>query len=87
MFGELLPEIKVATLTRELNQGFDAVVTIGTTSVFPYISQPVINARLQRALTVEINPGLSEVSDVVEYRLASGAAETLDGIWRQLEYN
>ena len=84
LFGELLPETKVTTLTRELEQGFDAVLSIGTTSVFPYIAQPVLRARMKSALTVEINPGPSEVSDIVEYKLASGAAETLSCLWEKL---
>jgi len=84
LFGELLPEAKMGILARELERGFDAVLSVGTTSVFPYISQPVLRARMKSALTVEINPGQSEVSDIVEYKLASGAAETLDCLWEKL---
>lgn len=85
LFGEMLSTEKVDTLHRELSQGFDAVISIGTTSVFPYIAQPVLRARVAKALTVEINPGRSEVSDLVEFQLASGAAETLTALWSALE--
>lgn len=83
LFGELLPTAKVDTLNRVLKDGIDAVFSIGTTSVFPYISEPVLRARLFRALTVEINPSRTEVSDLVEFKLASGAAETLGRIWEK----
>ena len=84
LFGELLPAAKVDKLHHALRDGLDAVLTIGTTSVFPYISEPVLRARLTGALTVEINPSRSEVTDLVEFKLASGAAETLDWIWARL---
>jgi NAD-dependent deacetylase len=80
LFGEMLPLDKVAVLQRELERGFDAVFSIGTSSVFPYIAEPVIAARMTGALTVEINPGLSEVSDIVEERLAVGASDALSAL-------
>ena len=80
LFGEMLPPEQTRALGTELMQGFDAVFSIGTTSVFPYIAEPVILARRSGALTVEINPGQSEVSHLVEYRLQSGAAATLDAL-------
>ncbi len=35
LFGEMLPADAIAALGRELDRGFDLVVSIGTTSVFP----------------------------------------------------
>jgi len=81
LFGELLPPEKVERLYRELAAGFDLVFTIGTTSVFPYISEPVRVAAQSGRPTVEINPGMSEVSDLVDVKLAIGAAAALDAIW------
>jgi NAD-dependent deacetylase len=81
LFGEMLAMDKVATLSRELDRGFDLVFTIGTTSVFPYIAEPVVRAARAGQPTVEINPGTSQVSDIVEYRLPCGAAAALDAIW------
>jgi NAD-dependent deacetylase len=80
LFGEMLPLDRARVLERELMRGFDAVFSIGTTSVFPYIAEPVIDARRRGALTVEINPGASEVSHIVDYRLRAGAAVAMDAI-------
>lgn len=85
LFGEALPMPKVAQLYAEHENGFDLVFTIGTTSVFPYIAAPVVKAVMEGKPTVEINPGTSEVSRLVRVRLALGAAEALDAIWRQFQ--
>ena len=84
LFGELLPGDRLARLRRELLVGFDAVFSIGTTSVFAYISEPVLQARRRGALTVEINPGESEVSSVVAHRIRARAAPALDRLWAML---
>jgi NAD-dependent deacetylase len=85
LFGEMLPEAAVAVFEREVRRGFDLVVSIGTTSVFPYIAAPVLLARRAGRDTVEINPGTTEVSHVVGHRIQSRAAVALDAIWRRLE--
>ena len=85
LFGEELPLATVELLYAELNVGFDAIFTIGTTSVFPYIAGPVHLARRRGWPTVEINPGRSKVSDYVDVRLSTGAASALDAIWRRYQ--
>ena len=45
LFGEELPETKMARLWSEVQAGFDMVFSIGTTSLFPYIAAPVLKAR------------------------------------------
>lgn len=85
LFGEMLPMDRVRVLQEELMRGFDAVFTIGTTSVFPYIAQPVIDARRRGGLTVEINPGVSEVSHIVTHRIKAGAAVAMDALVRALD--
>jgi NAD-dependent deacetylase len=60
------------------------VLSIGTTSVFPYIAEPVVRARASGVPTVEINPARTEISDVVDHRLETGAAEALGEIGREL---
>jgi len=85
LFGEMLPEAKVERLFRELAAGFDVVFTVGTTSVFPYIAQPVREAVRQGVPTVEINPGTSEVSHLVDVKLSLGAAAALDAIWERYQ--
>lgn len=83
LFGEMLPQDKVALLYEELETGFDLVFTIGTTSVFPYIAEPVRRARRGGIPTVEINPGRSEVSHGVDIRLPLRAAVALEQIWNR----
>ena len=84
LFGETLPEQAVMTLHREMVRGFDLVFSIGTTSVFPYIAQPVFEARRWGAKVIEINPGVTEVSTFVHSRLQMRAVVALQKIWRAL---
>ncbi|HPA51685.1 MAG TPA: NAD-dependent deacylase [Thermoanaerobaculia bacterium] len=80
LFGEMLPTEAVSRLEEELRRGFDAVVSIGTTSVFPYVAAPVHMARAWGAGTVEVNPGETEVSGIVDVRLRCGAAAAMDAL-------
>lgn len=82
LFGEMLPTKACDILQKQLSFGFDLIFSIGTTSVFPYIAQPVIEARRWGVPTVEINPGTTEVSDYVDYKITAGGAEALKNIWR-----
>ena len=82
LFGELLDVDKVRRLEAEVARGFDVVFSVGTTSVFPYVAAPVVRAARRGKATVEINPGRTEVSGIVELRLVMGAVEALEGIWR-----
>ena len=81
LFGEMLPDAPLAELVAQLRAGFDIVFSVGTTSVFPYISRPVVVARMAGLPTVEINPGDTEVSSLVDYRLRGRASDTLEAIW------
>lgn len=81
LFEELLPINKVSYLRRELEQGFDAVFSVGTSSGFPYIAGPVWEASAAGVPTVEINPGHTEVSSLVTHRLRLGAAEAMEKLW------
>ena len=84
LFGEMLPDEAVSVLHREMVRGFDLVFSIGTTSVFPYISQPVFEARRWNAKVIEINPGITEVSPFVHYKLPMRAVEAMESIWQAL---
>jgi len=87
LFGEYLPEGPVAALYQQLGEGFDMVFSIGTTSVFPYIAAPVLEAARVGIPTVEINPGVTQVSNTVEYRIQHTAAASLQALetrWRTL---
>ena len=81
LFGEMLPLDKVQLLKEELALGFDCVFSIGTSSLFPYISGPVEAASRMGRPTIEINPGSSDVSHLVDVKVPLGAARGLDLIW------
>ncbi|MDI3514898.1 MAG: NAD-dependent deacetylase [Rhodocyclaceae bacterium] len=84
LFGEALPGHALERLEAVLEQGVDAVVSIGTTSVFPYIAGPVVWAARQGLPTVEINPGDTMVSGIVDWRLRMCAAEALPELWQRM---
>jgi NAD-dependent deacetylase len=81
LFGEWLPETKVKRLQQEMARGFDLVFSVGTSSQFPYIQEPVRQAHARGGFTVEINPGRTEISSLVDEQIPAGAAETLGAIW------
>ena len=82
LFGEPLSLERLMILFTELDSGFDLVFSIGTSSVFSYIAEPVRMAVQFGRPTVEINPGVSEVSDLVDIKLTMRAAPRLDAIWQ-----
>jgi NAD-dependent deacetylase len=81
LFEELLPEEALSQMRRELEIGFGAVVSIGTSAGFPYIQEPVFAARRMGVPTIEINPSETLLSQHVDYRLAIGAVTAMDEIW------
>ncbi|NLX96947.1 MAG: NAD-dependent protein deacylase [Rhodopirellula sp.] len=81
LFEETLPEEAVRRLRREWDVGFGAVFSVGTSSVFPYIQEPMVAARRMGVPTVEINPSETVVSAYADYRLPLGAAQALHEIW------
>jgi len=84
LFEELLPKAALELYQRELARGFDAILVVGTTATFPYISGPVYRAAREGVPTIEVNPGESEVSHFVTVRLATTAGRAFDGIKRRL---
>lgn len=81
LFGESLPMDAMTTLRREERTGFDVVFSVGTTSVFPYIAGPVLDAYQRRKASVEINPGDTDVTEFVTVKLPLKAAAALHAIW------
>jgi NAD-dependent deacetylase len=84
-FGEMLARDKVQRLAQEVNRGFDLVFSVGTTSVFPYIIEPVLDAKQRGIPTVEINPDTTMVSELVDIRIPGRAAAVLDEIWKAFQ--
>lgn len=81
LFDEVLSEKKIIHLTEELQKGFDLVFSIGTTSVFPYIVQPVVLAHYDGVPTVEINPADTTVTQFCSVKIPGTAAKTMNAIW------
>jgi NAD-dependent deacetylase len=81
LFEEALPEAKLTLLDEELSRGFDVTFSIGTTSSFSYIAQPVLLAARRGQLSIEINPDQTLVSDLVSVKLACGAGRGLRAIF------
>ena len=87
LFGEMLEEKKVALMQEQAFYGFDMVFSVGTSSLFPYIVEPIVAARAAGVPTVEINPGQTDLSTMVAHKIAAGAAEALDAIWSRFLQN
>ncbi|MDD5725043.1 MAG: NAD-dependent deacylase [Candidatus Omnitrophica bacterium] len=85
LFGEMLPEDKLTILERQLIQGFDIYFSVGTSSVFSYISQPMLAAKHLGKPTIEINPEETGISGIVDIRLRMSAAEAMDAIWKEIK--
>lgn len=85
LFDEFLPSAAITTLDRELQRGFDLFLSIGTSSGFPYILQPIMRARSQGLPAIEINPAAeTEISRLVTVHLPLRAAAALELIAREL---
>ena len=85
LFGEMLSPQKLDRMRDAVADGFDAVLSIGTTSVFPYIAEPMRRAHRLGLPAIEINPGDTEVSHLASIRIRCGAAESLDAIWTRMQ--
>lgn len=85
LFGEALPQAALDELDDAFAEGFDLVFSIGTSSLFPYIVEPVVWAARSGIATVEINPGETPLSDCVDFALKEGAAAAMTRIWNRLE--
>jgi NAD-dependent deacetylase len=84
LFGEALPEEPLERFIDAFQEGFDIVFSIGTSSVFPYITQPVVLAVGSGIPTVEINPTTTMLSDIVDYYLPLGAADAMTAILERM---
>lgn len=86
LFDEMLPPDALGRLHAEIRRGFSLVIAVGTSAGFPYIAGPVLGAAAMGARSVEINPGISHLSDRVDLRLPARAAPTLDALAAALGY-
>ena len=85
LFEEQLPQAALEIYDCQTRIPFDTVMTIGTSSYFPYIIQPVVQAAQNGNTTIEINPGKTPVSDIVDIKLSAAAAVCLHEIYNRLK--
>jgi len=83
LFGEEVPRAKLATLWCEFAAGFDLIFSVGTSSLFDYVTDPIDLAHEAGIPIVEINPERTSVSDVVDVKITGTAAKALDDIWER----
>jgi NAD-dependent deacetylase len=83
LFGEELPSEKLERLWQEFRVGFDVIFSIGTSSLFEYIVEPVQVGREMKIPTVEINPERTTISSMVDFKIRAAAAPALDLIWER----
>jgi NAD-dependent deacetylase len=80
LYEEMLPKSALELFELEQGKGFDLIFSVGTSSVFDYVSHPVMSAARLGIPTVEINPEPTPLSDVVRFRFAAPAGDVLQGI-------
>ena len=77
LYGESLPGDVLGAFADEQQQGFDLLFSVGTTSLFPYVIEPVLAARRRGTPVVEINPEATPVSHLADFRFAAAARPML----------
>jgi NAD-dependent deacetylase len=85
LFGEALPIPAIDRLQSVLQEGVDLVISIGTTSVFPYVAQPVLMAAAMGKPTIEINPDTTEISHRIRHRIRDRAGPVLERMAQLVE--
>jgi len=80
LFEEMLPELALNVLYKEMAKGFDAVLSIGTTASFPYIHEPMLRTRVTGGFTAEINPSPTDQSIHMDAFLRCRALDVLGDI-------
>lgn len=84
LFGEELPREKVDWLLRELDAGFELVVSIGTSGIFPYIRLPMLRAQASGWPSVDINPLVNPMTAHADHHLPLRAATACEALWQRL---
>ncbi|MBM7060705.1 NAD-dependent deacylase [Pseudomonas sp. UL073] len=87
LFEEMLPEAAIDQLYAELRKGFEVVLSVGTTASFPYIVEPLLRTRAAGGFTVEINPSMTDISDLVDVRLQGRALDILSQLLGHIRHD
>lgn len=75
LFEEALPAKAVEALDRLESMRFDVVLAVGTSAMFGYVVRPITRASAAGVPTVEINPGTTDLTNFVRFRLPVPASE------------
>jgi NAD-dependent deacetylase len=78
LFGEQLPADPFTRLQLEMDEGFDLVVAVGVTTMFPYLARPILVAKSEGIPTVVIVTQTTELSEVVDFRFKASPMRVLD---------
>jgi NAD-dependent deacetylase len=81
LFGEALAEAPFTAVQAELERGFDIVLSIGVTSMAPYLARPILVAKSEGIPTVEIGAAATDLSELVDFRFRGTPARVLDLFW------
>lgn len=84
LFGEYLDPEDVRLLRFENTRGFDLVLSIGTTSTFPYICEPVEIALARGKPAYEVNPHPTQISHLVTHAFRCTANAFLEALLQQV---
>jgi NAD-dependent deacetylase len=80
LFGENLPADPFTRLQVELDAGFDLVIAVGVSTMFPYLARPLLVAKSEGVPTVEIGMQTTDLSDVVDFRFKGSPGRVLEVI-------
>ncbi len=84
LFDETLPNKAVATLEKLAQDGVDLVMSVGTSSLFPYITAPMQLASMAGIPTVEINLEETSATPYAQHVLRMEVGEAMEAIWNAL---
>jgi NAD-dependent deacetylase len=85
LYEESLPATVLEDFELEQEKGFDLVFSVGTTSLFHYVTQPVRAAVRRGTPVVEINPEKTPISEWADFRFAEPAGETMQRLMKEME--
>ncbi len=80
LYGETLPVDVLDAFHAEQANGFDLVFSVGTTSLFFYVVEPILAAAQRGIPVVEINPETTPISHLANFRFAAPAGRTLQDL-------
>lgn len=81
LYEEQLPQEVLERFDVEQIKGFDLAFSVGTTSLFYYVTQPLIAAARAGVPVVEINPQETPVSDLATFRFTEPAGQTMRSLF------